>query len=66
MIEWNVSFPIESHTSIIVSSGGEELSLPWRQKDAIGLWNCESNSSVFMSAYPTAASETMIWLTLEP
>ena len=23
-------------------------------------WNCESNLSVFMSAYPTAASETIV------
>ena len=33
MVECNVSFPIEAHTSIIVSSGGEELSLPYDNRN---------------------------------
>ena len=33
MVEWNVSFLIEAHTSIIVSSGGEDLSLPYGDRD---------------------------------
>ena len=67
MVEWNVWFPIEAHTSIIVSSGGEELSLPYQQKHGICLMrNCESNSSVCMSKFPTAVSEALVYLSLEP
>ena len=33
MVEWNVSFPIVAHTSIIVSSGGADLSLPYGNRD---------------------------------
>ena len=29
MVAWNESLPIEAHTSIIVSSGGADLSLPY-------------------------------------
>ena len=33
MVAWNVSFLIEAHTSIIVSSDGEELSLPYGNRN---------------------------------
>ena len=33
MVTWNVSFPIEANTSIIVSSGGEDLSLPYDNRN---------------------------------
>ena len=36
MVEWCESFPIKAHTSIIASSGGEDLSLPWQQKYEVG------------------------------
>ena len=40
MVEWNVSFPSEGHTSIIVSSGGE-FSLPYGNTETWNLFNVE-------------------------
>ena len=64
MVTWNVSFPIEAHTSIIVSSGGEELSYdnssPPEETMIWNLFNVELWSVVHVWLYSTAASGTMV------